>query len=49
MATKGDRVVGFLTDMLEKETSPEVQTVLATGLAKLTLSGMISDDNVRYH
>ena len=37
----------FLTKLLESETSPQVQAVLVTGLAKLSLSGMVTDDNVR--
>jgi condensin complex subunit 3 len=43
---KGDRVVEFLTKLLENETSRQIQAVLVTGLAKLTLSGMVTDENV---
>ncbi|THH04391.1 hypothetical protein EW145_g5552 [Phellinidium pouzarii] len=42
----GDRVVDFLTKLFELEVSSKVQAVICTGLAKLMLSGMISDEKV---
>lgn len=44
---KGDKVVQFLTELLERDESPKVQAVLATGLAKMMLSGMVSDEKAR--
>lgn len=41
---KGDKVVQFLTELLERDESPKVQAVLATGLAKMMLSGMVFDE-----
>lgn len=47
MHNKGDKVVQFLTELLERDESPKVQAVLATGLAKMMLSGMVSDEKAR--
>lgn len=44
---KGDKVVQFLTELLERDESPKVQAVLATGLAKMMLSGMVFDEKAR--
>ncbi|PPQ76775.1 hypothetical protein CVT24_010736 [Panaeolus cyanescens] len=40
------RIVDFLLQSLESEESPEAQAILATGLCKLLLAGIIKDDRV---
>lgn len=45
--SQGARVVEFLTKLFESADSCEIQTVLCKGLAKLMMSGMVTDENVR--
>jgi ABC-type tungstate transport system permease subunit len=39
-------VLDFLLPTFENETSEEVQAVICTGLAKMTLYGLVNDDRV---
>lgn len=39
-------MIEFLTRIFETDESEKVQAVICIGLAKLMLSGMISDENV---
>lgn len=41
-------MVDFLLHTLENTENDEVQSVLCVGLSKLMLSGMISDERVRF-
>lgn len=43
----GERIVEFLLHVLENEESDEAQAVTCIGIAKLMLSGMVTDERVR--
>ena len=43
---KGDRVVEFLTRLFESTDSYAIQALLCKGLAKLMISGMVTDERV---
>ncbi|KAI0090375.1 nuclear condensing complex subunit [Irpex rosettiformis] len=45
-STNGERIIEFLLHILDNEESDKVQALLCVGIAKLMLSGMISDDRV---
>ncbi len=46
LVLQGDKVVEYLRGIFENEESRAVQAVLCSGLSKLMLSGMVTDEKV---